>query len=127
LVAYRGGDLVNSLVRCTDQIGENFTLSEVEWLLNEHGLLEHFHASSLVTTISSKSVGFVANSSTTTAGSVHQKMMNKNHHHHDRQGVNSSDDRVVVLPPVYQYADDTYEDDDDYNQDEEDSDALGVD
>jgi len=39
LVLYRGGELIASLVRCTDQLGPFYTATDVENLLYEHGAL----------------------------------------------------------------------------------------
>ena len=40
LVVYRAGDLHASFVRCIDDIGENFTTDEVEWLLSGKGIFD---------------------------------------------------------------------------------------
>jgi hypothetical protein len=40
LVLYRGGNLLASLVRCTDQLGPFYTAADVEGLLFEHGALD---------------------------------------------------------------------------------------
>jgi len=39
LIVYRAGQLLNSFVRMTDQLGEDFFANDVEGLLVEHGLL----------------------------------------------------------------------------------------
>eukprot|EP00615_Pteridomonas_danica_P001547 CAMPEP_0114371432 /NCGR_PEP_ID=MMETSP0101-20121206/33324_1 /TAXON_ID=38822 ORGANISM="Pteridomonas danica, Strain PT" /NCGR_SAMPLE_ID=MMETSP0101 /ASSEMBLY_ACC=CAM_ASM_000211 /LENGTH=116 /DNA_ID=CAMNT_0001523595 /DNA_START=119 /DNA_END=469 /DNA_ORIENTATION=+ len=53
IIAYRNGDLVESLIRCTDQISIEINTADVEWLLNEYNLLDHIIQTSTTTTTSS--------------------------------------------------------------------------
>ncbi|CAN0279585.1 unnamed protein product, partial [Ectocarpus fasciculatus] len=40
LLLYRAGEVVGCMTRVTDDIGENFTQEDVEWLLQEHDVFE---------------------------------------------------------------------------------------
>lgn len=40
LLLYRAGEVVGCMTRVTDDIGENFTQEDVEWLLQDHDVFE---------------------------------------------------------------------------------------
>lgn len=40
LLLYRAGEVVGCFTRVTDDLGENFTQEDVEWLLQEHDVFE---------------------------------------------------------------------------------------
>lgn len=40
LLLYRAGEVVGCMTRVTDDIGDNFTQEDVEWLLQEHDVFE---------------------------------------------------------------------------------------
>lgn len=43
LLLYRAGEVVGCMTRVTDDIGDNFTQEDVEWLLQEHDVFEVRH------------------------------------------------------------------------------------
>lgn len=40
LLIYQAGEVVGCVTRVTDDLGENFTQEDVEWLLQEHDVFE---------------------------------------------------------------------------------------
>lgn len=40
LLIYRSGEVVGCVTRVTDDVGDNFTVEDVEWLLQEHDVFE---------------------------------------------------------------------------------------
>ena len=40
LLLYRAGEVIGCMTRVTEDIGESFTLDDVEWLLQEHDVFE---------------------------------------------------------------------------------------